>query len=70
MFTKPLHEATSFNSNALIEFPQLLELTQKLCVLEDFSFTNPANTIVTLACLGDTAAVAVAVVVQGGYHQT
>ena len=43
VFTKPHHDATSFNSNALIEFPQLVELTQKLCVLEDFSFTNPAN---------------------------
>ena len=24
-----------------IEFPQLVELTQKLCVLEDFGFTMP-----------------------------
>ena len=41
--TKPCHEATSFNSSVLIEFPQLVELTQKLCVLEDFGVTNPAH---------------------------
>ena len=41
VFTKPHNEATSFNSNALIEVSQLLELTQKLCVLEDFGFTQP-----------------------------
>ena len=39
----PHHEATSFNSNALLEFPQLLELTQKLCVLEDSGFTTPSQ---------------------------
>ena len=41
VFIKPHDEATAFHSKALIEFPQLVELTQKLCVLEDFSFTQP-----------------------------
>ena len=35
------HDATSFNSSAHIEFPQLVELTQKLCVLEDSGSTQP-----------------------------
>ena len=39
---------TSFNSSAHIEFPQLLELTQKLRVLEDSGFTQP---ILMVLCL-------------------
>ena len=39
--TKPRHEPTSFNSSLRIEYPQLVEFSQKLCVLEDFSFTQP-----------------------------
>ena len=43
VLTKPRHDATSFNSSAHIEFPQLLELTQKLCVLEVSGFTQPTD---------------------------
>ena len=45
VFTKSHHDATSFNSSAHIEFPQLLELTQKLYVLEDSGFTQPISSL-------------------------
>ena len=46
--TTPRHDATSVNSSCLricIEFPQLLELAQKLYVLEDSGFTNQPTSI-------------------------
>ena len=41
--TKPHHEDTSHQSSVHFEVSQLLELTQKPCVLEDFGFTQPMS---------------------------
>ena len=37
------HEGISMNSSVRIEFPPLVELAQKLCVLEDFDITIPTQ---------------------------
>ena len=45
--TKPRHEAISLDSSVRIEFPQLVELAKKLCMLEDFDTTQPISRLVT-----------------------
>ena len=47
--TSPRRHILQLQLSAHIEFPQLLELTQKLCVVEDSGFTNAAN-IFAIAC--------------------
>ena len=44
--TTPRIVATSINSSEHVEVPQLVELTQKLCVLEDFVVTQPIHRLV------------------------